>query len=206
MSFFQEEPEFEPPTTEESGRIEDIEVSSQPPPPIVPPPPALCIPLITPSGVYLMTGEQKNELMIRFAAMSRFLNLQGQQGWSVQNFVARFGMPSADAPFGRDLWTGMQGLLGEHNLAHPTRAVDVAEWRQGWFFPPAATSWSKENSKTRLSQKDIQLSQLNYAPAYPTMYQVNLDPDDVVPMKCVTILITKMKLSWYVHVSRVYKA
>jgi hypothetical protein len=39
------------------------------------------------------------------------------------------------------------------------------------------------------------------------MYQADLDPyDDKVQMKCLTILVTNMKWSWYVHVTRVYKA
>ena len=207
MSFVEEEPESEPPTREESQRIQDIEVYSQPPPPIVPPPPMLCIPIMTPSGLFYMTGQQNTELMQRFRAMSRFLNLQGQPGWDVQHFVLQFGMPSSDAPFGRDLWIGMRGLLDEYNLRHPTRAVDVAEWHQGWFFPPSATSWGKANCKTRLSEMDKRCSQSNYAPAYPTMYQADLDPDDdKVQMKCLTILVTNMKWSWYVHVTRVYKA
>ena len=207
MSFVEEEPESEPVTREESQRIQDIEVYPQPPPPIVPPPPMLCIPIMTPSGVYHMTGEGNSELVLRFGAMSRFLNLRGQPHWDVQRFVARFGMPSADAPFGRDLWTGMRGLLVDYNIRHPHRAVDVTQWHQGWFFPPSASSWSQANCKTRLTDMDARLSQSNYSPAYPTMYQVDHDPDnDGVEMKCLTILITKMKSSWYVHVTRVHQA
>jgi hypothetical protein len=209
MSFVEEEPESEPATREEteSQRIQDIEVYPQPPPPIVPPPPMLCIPIMTPSGSYHMTGQQASELVLRFGAMSRFLNLRDHPGWDVQRFVARFGMPSADAPFGRDLWTGMRGLLLEYNVRHPTRAVDVTEWHQGWFFPPSATSWSQANCKTHLSDMDKRISQSNYSPAYPTMYQVDLDPDDDERrMKCLTILFTHMKKSWNVHVTRIIEA
>lgn len=151
-------------------------------------------------GLSLRHAEEVLDQRERFRNATKFLNLVGYV--SLQWWWKKFGIISTCYPFGQNIWDGMRSLLSEWNARHPTRAVQLDNWKLGWFYPPG--EWSQANARNRLSDYDVQACRRAYAYAYPTFFNYQTITDSTeVEMKCVWILIVGMQRSWWVHSSRV---
>ena len=150
-------------------------------------------------GLSLWYAEEVRDQRERFRNATKFLNLVGYV--SLRWWWSKFGIISGEFPFGQNIWDGMKGLLREWNAGHPTRAVQIDNWKLGWFYPPC--EWSQSNARNRLSDNDVQAARRAYAYAYPTFFnQIITDPEEV-EMKCVWILIVGMQRSWWGILSRI---